>query len=324
MSSADKHEYDEQLLTRYLLGAVSGEEAERLDKLSISDDEFAWRLNAIENDLVDGYARGELSGDTLERFKKFYLSSPKRLEKVEFAKTLLRLNEIPAVAVAQAAPKQATSSVKSQDNSSQGRTPWRWFGAPRLGLQWVFAGAAFVMLFAAGYLFVENERLRTQETAARNQQAALDQRTQALERELSEQRSANSGMLKELEHLREAVAGPRVLEIVAALLLPQTRGIGQLPTITLPQGTDQVRLRLQLESNDFPTYRVALKDPTTNLIVWHSAKLKAKSAGENEIVSMNLPASLLKQQNYTLELAGIPASGASESVSSYSFRVARN
>ena len=92
MSSADKHEYDEQLITRYLLGAVSGEEAERLDELSISDDEFAWGLNAIENDLVDGYARGELSGDTLERFKKFYLSSPKRLEKVEFAKTLLRLN----------------------------------------------------------------------------------------------------------------------------------------------------------------------------------------------------------------------------------------
>ncbi len=61
MSFADKQEFNDQVLIRYLLGSLSEEEAERLDELGIADDAFAWRLRAVENDLVDGYVRGELS-----------------------------------------------------------------------------------------------------------------------------------------------------------------------------------------------------------------------------------------------------------------------
>lgn len=321
MSSADKHEYGEQLLTRYLLGALPAEEAERLDALSIADDEFAWCLSAVENDLVDDFVQGELLGETLEQFKTFYLSSPKRLEKVAFAKTFLRLDEKAAVAPSRLAPAKPTPSSKPEERPPKEQSPWSWFRVPRLGLQWGFAGAALVMLFAASFLLVENERLQKQRTESRNRQAALDQRAQELDKQLSEQRSTNTGMLKELEHLRESLAGPHALKIVAALLLPQTRGIAQTSTVFVPQGTDQVRLRLQLESDDFPAYQVALKDPATNQIIWHSAKLKARPEGQAKAVSISLAASLLKQQNYSLELTGIPASGPSELASSYIFRV---
>lgn len=312
MSTTDKHEYDEQLLTRYLLGSLSGPETERLDELSIADDEFAWHLAAVENDLVDVYVRGEMSGDSLEQFTKFYLSTPKRLEKLQFAKTLLRLNEESSAEAVWAVPQTPPKRKPSSERTASG-----WFRVPRLGLQWGFAGAAFVMLFVAGYLFQENQRLRGQETEVRSQQAALDQRTQELERQLGDQRSANAGMMEELERLRESLPGPRALNIVAALLLPQTRGAGRLATVSLAKGTDQVDLRLQLESDEFPVYRVALKDPATNQMIWRSTKLKAKPEGEAKAVSITLPAGLLKQQNYILELNGVSASGTAEFLSSY-------
>src|SRR5580693_6169914 len=90
MSSPDEQEFDDQILIRYLLGSLPEAEADRLDELSIADDEFAWRLSAVENDLVDAYARGDLPRETLEPFNAHYLSSPKRLEKVAFARTWRR------------------------------------------------------------------------------------------------------------------------------------------------------------------------------------------------------------------------------------------
>src|SRR5215471_6935099 len=77
------------MMIEYLLGSLPEKEAERLDELSITDDAFVSRLNDVENDLVDAYVRGELSGEIRERFRSFYLASPKRRAKVRFAETLL-------------------------------------------------------------------------------------------------------------------------------------------------------------------------------------------------------------------------------------------
>ena len=88
MSSVDQQTPSDQLITQYLLGSLSSEETERLDELSLSDDEFAGRLQVVENELIDAYVEGELSGQTLQQFNSFYLSSPKRCERVRFAQAL--------------------------------------------------------------------------------------------------------------------------------------------------------------------------------------------------------------------------------------------
>src|SRR5580765_7610112 len=89
MPAPDKPQYDDRLLTQYLLGALPEAEESRLDELSIADDDFAARLVSMENDLVDAYVRGELSGPDLERFRSHYLLSPARREKVRFAEALI-------------------------------------------------------------------------------------------------------------------------------------------------------------------------------------------------------------------------------------------
>jgi hypothetical protein len=321
MSSADKQKFDDRVLIRYLLGSLREEEAERLDELSIADDAFAWHLSAVENDLVDAYVRGELSGDELAQFKKSYLSSPNRLQRVEFAGALRSFDARTATAADQAATARTMPSSKPEEELSKSLSPWRWFSVPRLALHWGFAGGALAMMLAAGYLLLESARLRKQTTEAQGSRAALDQREQELRRQLNDQRAANAGMANELDKIRQSQPKLGQLSTLAALLLPPTRGVGRIPTVSIPPGTGLVVLLLTLETDDFPAYRVGLKEPATNQIVWHSANLEAATSGGNKTVSISFPPRLLKQQNYVLELSGVSRNGRAEFISGYPIRI---
>jgi hypothetical protein len=318
MSSAEQQRFDDQVLIRYLLGALPEEEAERLDGLSIADDAFAWRLNAVEDDLVDGYVRGELSGENLARFKEFYLSSPRRIQKLEFAEALSSFGAETATAAAQTVPSSRPKQESSIDLPAR-----RWFSAPYFVPQWGFAGGALVLLFAAGYLLLDNVRLRRQATVAQGSHAAFDQHEEELQRQLNDERAANAALTKELGNLRESQPNLDHLKTVSALLLPSTRGAGRVPTVSLAGGTELVVLLLTLESDDFPAYRVSLNDSATNQIVWRSANLEAASGSSNKIVAVNFPAHLLQQRNYVLELSGVSSKeGRTELIGGYPIRVA--
>jgi len=321
MSSAEQQRFDDQVLIRYLLGTLPEEEAERLDGLSIADDAFAWQLSTVENDLVDGYVRGELSGENLARFKKSYLSSPKRLQKLEFAEALGSFSARTATTAAQAIPATTAPGSEPKQESSRNLPARHWFFVPRLALQWGFAGSALVLLLAASYLFLENARVRRQTTEAQGSHAAFDQREQELQRQLNDQRATNASLAKELDSLRESHPNLDQLKTVSALLLPPTRGAGQIPTVSVPHGTDLVVLQLTLETNDFPSYRVSLKDPVTNQIVWYSANLEATPGSINKTVSASFWARLLKPQNYVLELSGVAPNGRAKFLSGYPIHV---
>ena len=57
--------YSVQTIRDYLLGQLPESETERLDELTITDDQCAERVRAVEHDLVDAFARGELAGVVL-------------------------------------------------------------------------------------------------------------------------------------------------------------------------------------------------------------------------------------------------------------------
>ncbi len=328
-----KQPVDEEVLENYLLGASSETETERLDDLSITDDEVASRLRAIENDLVDAYVRGELSEERLSGFTSHYLASPMRREKVAFSKTFLALADKAATARAEDIQRIAPESKRHL-----GKPRWlSLFAVPNPALLWGLTAAALVFLFAGGYLVLENVRLRDQMAQTRADRAALEQREHESQRQLDEQRSTDAETEKELERVRERLgqleqeaaneqrAKTEPVEptarVVAFALAPPARGTGQPPAVTVPVGTDFVSLTLQLESDDFPAYRVALKDSTTDRVVWRSGRLKALSKGGSRSLPIRLRADLLKPQRYTLEVSGVRTTGVAEIISSYSFKV---
>jgi len=306
MPSSERNLFDDQYVVRYLLGDLPAEEAERLDEMSVANDDFAWRLRGIENDLVDSYVRSELTGETLRQFKSSYMTSARRREKVEFAEGLRRFQLAETTA-----NKPSRTSVPF----------WGAVSPPWIALKLAMSAAALMIIVVAGYLLVENARLRREINDVRVQQGSIEQRRLQLERELNEQRSANSEWQKKSELSPSAAPDIGQLKTVSLLLPPPTRGLSSLKTVTVHGDTDLLVLLLTLDSADFPRYRITLKDPATNAAVWHSSELEAVSTGEGKAVSVGLRAGLLKQQIYIAEVAGLQRGGGARIVGDYPFHV---
>src|SRR5215510_1279506 len=87
MSLSHQTHYSDEQLARYLLQLLPEEDVDRIDELSIADEEMAWRLRVVEDDLVDAYVGRRLTGERLKQFEALYLTSDRRRQKVEFAKS---------------------------------------------------------------------------------------------------------------------------------------------------------------------------------------------------------------------------------------------
>jgi hypothetical protein len=301
---ASDNAYSDELLIRYLLSDLPAEQAEKLDELSVADDEFAWRLSGVENDLVDGFVRGKLQGESLQKFQSFYLSSARRRQKVEFATGLLELE------------KRATTTVVRTTAAS--RLWWRWVSPFR---QWSFAAAALALLLAAGYLFTDNLRLRRQANDADLNRQNSSQHEHEMQQELDRQRAANAQAQNELDRARGTSTVMGQLNTVALLLPSPTRDLSHMETVPIHQGTDLLVLLLTLESDDFPRYRVTLEDPATRQEVWLSTDLGSSSAAGHKTVAVSIPAKLLRQQRYLAQLKGIQSDGRTIPMSGYPFSV---
>jgi len=300
MSVSDESGYGDQQLVQYLLGLLPSEDAERLDEASMVDDDVAARLRSVEDDLVDSYVRGALTGETLRRFESHYLSSPLRRERVAFAGRFLR-------AVDRSERPAGVAAGRGSGNSR---------------LLWMLAVAATLLLVAGGALLVQNVRLNRGLSTAETERATLDRRARELEQQLSSLRAANPTATTAPEGVREPAAkGQHGATTIALVLLPQTRSIGPIPTLAIPAGTDRVEFELRLDSNDFPRYQVGLKDPAVNTIAWRSGWSAARSSAGQPSVRVAVPASVLKLQHYSLDLSGGRAAGGEEVVGSYAFEI---
>ncbi len=303
MTVSHESVHDGQLV-RYLLGLLSDGEAERVDRLSVSSDEVAWRLRLAEDDLVDAYVRGTLDAEAIERFESFYLSSERRRQKVKFARTFV-------AAVDRRGGSQESPSLR-RVTVSRSRTVWQ------------LAAAAVLLL--AGFGLSEYRRLRTDLTVAQSVSVALSNRARELERQLNDERLTGAGTARELESIRargSAQGSSAPLPAIALVLLPQTRSAGPIATIAVPDGASLVALELRLESNDFARYQAALKDPGTNRIVWRRDSITTRAGGPMPTVAFSIPASVLRSQHYSLELNGTNAGGQAEVAGSYVFEVVR-
>lgn len=316
--------YNSQTITEYLLGSLPEAETERFDELSFTNEEFVETLSAAEKDLVDAYVQGELTGAELERFRFHYLASPLRRERVQFAQAFQVLAE-------KNLPAQETGALSEQAAKPSKRAKTSgWF----FSLQWAFPVMALVFLLGGGWLVLENARLRRQMSQTQASREALVQRERELQKELDDRRS---NIAKAEQQLAQVIEERRRLEdelkkqqqparpgeglVVSFILAPQMRGIGQIPTVSIPAGTEYVAMQLELESNDYPAYRVDLLDSSNNQVLWRSGKTRA--TGNRKALSVRFRAAVLKPQTYLLRVSGVQASGVSEIVGDYPFRVAK-
>ena len=320
--------YNSQLIDKYLLGSLDEAETERFDGLSITDDQFAEALQAAEKDLVDAYVQGEIDGDELERFKSRYLASPMRREKVEFAQAFQGWVQDSVKGV----QAQTPDEVAAKSTGSNWLVPGI-FGVPRFSWQWGFAIVAMTLLIAAGLLVFQNVHLRRQVAQVQVSSDEQRQREEELKKEIEAQRLTTSQTEQEMarerserERLEQELKQrkpqlPAGGTVVSLILTSPLRGAGQVSTISIRPGTDQVAAQLQLEAADYSAYQVALIDPAAHETLWRSGTLKARSTGKS--LSAQFPANLLRPQTYILRVSGVTANGKIEVMSDYPFKVVK-
>ena len=330
--------YDIRSLRAYLLGSLSDAETERYDEMSFSDNDFNDILNSVEHDLTDAYANGELSGEELERFRAHYLASPRRRDKVDFAKEfrsfVARQNAAPAVADVRE-PKRGFFSI---------------FSAP--ALKWGVVAATIALAVLSGWFWIQNSRLQHQLSEVAQNSGSEDARQQELERQIAALKTAGDQtnaqftattaerdrLQQELDDARSQVRAseaktntapsPSSIKrsapaIASFVLTPALRGSGQLPRLTIPKSAANIVMRLKLEPNDFSSYSAVLKDPDSGKTIWRSGRLRSSGAADAGSVSVSVPASLLTSKIYTMSLSGAVGSGPPDSFSDYTFQVVR-
>jgi len=293
---------NDQVLVRYLLGLLEPEDAERVDEASVVDDDIAARLRIVEQDLVDGYVRGTLAGDTLARFESHYLSSPRRRELVTLARRFVPAVDRAATPPAAAAPRRSSYSS--------------------LLRPLILAVAAALLVVASGALLFQTVRLTRELRVAQTERVMLDRRARELEQQLADLRATGTTGIKEPERMPQRTAtATRQAPAIALLLLPQTRSLGPIPTLSVPAGAVDVGLELRLDSIDFPRYQVALRDPADHSIVWRSDWIAPPASVVEPSLRIALPAGVLKPQHYSLDLSGQRPGGGPEVVGGYALEI---
>jgi len=328
-----KEKYDNQSITAYLLGALPEDETERFDELSFTDDEFAGALDAAEKDLIDAYARGELTGDALKKFESHYLASPLRREKVKFAGAFQIFAERKTA---------ETMDEKLVENPAPEKSPAGFFSVfnnltKNNLLQFGFASATLLILILGGFWLFGNRRDEPKiEIAAQNSPAPVEPKqiespnleNANVEKEIASTGNENNSTQKpEKEESNKNVAvnqnaqtrKPPKITVASFVLTPSLRGANQVPNFSISKETVWVAVRLNLESDDYTTYRVRLADESGSGNIWSSGALRAQGKDGNKTLNVQFPAKLLKSQIYTLVVSGVK-NGEAEILTNYAFR----
>jgi anti-sigma-K factor RskA len=317
---------NEKLIAQYLLGELPEEQQVEIEDRAFSDKEYLASITAVENDLIDEYVRGELSGTERQRFETRFLASAERRKRVEFAKALRTVISEPVRPEKQDARRW--SWHESLYAFFSGLNP-----AARLAL----VAAAILFIAVAAWLFVETQRLRRQVNQLQAENQSGQNLQQALEAERKrntelnarldqekQQREQTDESLRQLTETTEAT-NPAPPPVIASLvLLPGlSRGGDQKPSLDLSNDARLVRLQIGIDPEEqYKTFAVELRT-SAGRQVWNRENLAARTRRGTRAVGLTLPATVLKPGDYELRLRGLTESGAAEDVGFYYFNVTK-
>jgi hypothetical protein len=301
---------EETRMRRYLLGELPEEERLPFENLYLADAGIFEHLLAVENELIDGYVRGELDETESRRFEAEYLPSPPRRERVEFARALSQAAAIENEAA------HAGSAWKSLLAAFSVRQ-----GVPR----WALAGAVAALLAACAWLAVENHRMRIGLQESLAAQAKLGTEVDALQSHIAglEKDRKNPPGQGHTESEVARLEPPPELFPTLRLTPSRERGTGEKQSIIEISAANRgLRLQLVLERDDYRSYLVVLKTVERGEIA-RDESLSSRSVQGTAVVPWSLPARILDAGDYTVELKGQMADGSLEDAETYGFRVLR-
>jgi hypothetical protein len=317
---------EEKAIRSYLLGELSPEERVGVEQRLLADEAYFQQLLLVEEDLVDDYLVGELTPQERARFENHFLNAPERKQDLRFAKAFKKY--------------VASSAVKRSPDVTGGSLSWfsslnAFFLALRPARVGFVLTLATALILLVGAFWLIRQRSQSEPVITRSEPAAtpspvvqstpptnLNKDTVAMQPSPSPtpvtspvKNEQNPGTIAKNERPK-----PSVLTIALASGL--VRGGGEMKRVKVPSDTTAVRLQVELEpgSNDYQSYRAVLQNGSGQEVSSKSG-LRARANARGKTIVLELPARLIRRDDYYLRLSGQASDGEFESVGAYSFRV---
>lgn len=312
---------DDSAIKRYLLGELTEEDQQALEERLMTDSGYFERLQLLEDELVDDYARGTLTPGEETKFDSFFLRTPDRCQKLRFASALKRY-------VSTATPAKDSEPVR---NDPRVMSSWQLLKLSLFGrnplLGYSLAAALLLIVLGGAWSVDRYRRLQDQVEGITTQNSIT---AEELARRLGEQRARSAQLAEELEHERrrrallEQAPGalnlkPAPLPIVSFVLTPGlVRGSASTNRVTVSSDTSLISLQLPTTGVDYKSYRAGLyNDNHAEILIRNMLKASA----DKTVVVLNLPAETVSQGDYYVKLTGITSDGDTQNLGNYHFRV---
>lgn len=295
----------DQKLMRYLLGELSLDERTQLEDRYIADQDFYEHMLIAEDEIIDTYVRGAMSERDSDLFRKNFLCSEERRERIKIARTLIGYSDAHA---------STHSAVREERPLRDWLLSFLRFDAPVMRM--AVTAAAVVVLVGGVLGWVELIRLRSGLDKLRSEQSAQQQREESLKREVEEQgrlgdqlnedldreRSERGRLEQEVAKLREQQSAPAVFSLGSGL---SDRPKGAPPegrTVTIPRGREMVKFQLDLLADEYDSYLVIVRDARGQAI-WQGLIQSARTASGSAIF-VRLRSRLFSEGQHSFTLSG--------------------
>lgn len=307
---------NELAFRRFLLGEMSAIEREKLEEDFITNEHLFDELCVVEDELIESYVRGTLSPAEKLKFEASFLTTPKRRERIAFAREMF--DKLPAAAVSKISETVNTPVSVWDSIAAFFRTPVFAFSAL----------AAILLLVFGGWFLLRNpnrapeivqEIKPTPTVAPQNSPIVANSNSTDLpivansnERENVNKPPAITANQNKLP----PEVKPKPIFATLVLVAGAVRANGKMNLLNLPKDVAGANLQLKLESQDYKFYRAEIVDPDGNR-VFQSGKLNLS----NSKINLSVPAAKLRSGDYIIKLSGQNPAGENESVADYAFRV---
>jgi hypothetical protein len=321
----------EDRMMKYLLGNLSATEEEAFEEEFFADGETFAHLLAVENDLVDGFIKGELTGTDRRRFANRLLATPEGRQKLENAQAL-RQHIDNAKSLAPPAAPVKTPFWQSLLDFFRPQTP---------AFQYALMGALLLSTIGLAWFVYKTTDLQRKLEVAENHEPRVLQLQRDLEaarkREdewqrylaqqsgqneaLSEQLRSETQRIEEME-LELANLKQRQPSIFTAVVAPGIGRGGEPTKITLPLNAEVLKLQLPLppDKHDYPTYSAEVNEADGGRIL-SQKNLKPQPSRNGKNLVMRVSPRIFKEKTYLVFVKGLMADGRVDNVEAYQFSI---
>lgn len=289
---------EDGLLRKYLLGELSQEEADEIERRLISDDELFVLAEAVEADLLAASARGELAPAERERVLKRLASSPQGRERLALARAL-----------------NATADKELREAGSVVRFPDR-----KPALRWAALAASLLAVAGLSWFMVEDSGVHDEAPLLTSEAPAPANPIPPKQEEqprVPQARTAEPAPDRVAREDRQPAPEPSqpLKRVAFQLALAVQRGEGSVDKLELSRDVDIVEIQLDLEGfQDLESFDVALRN-RENATIWQQTGLRPQAQDLGPVLVFEVPAERLASGWYEVQVQGVAAGGEREELS---------